>query len=992
MAIIEFPKKTYVDTALAAKLAITSKASQAEAEAGTDNTKYMTALATAQAIEALASTGSGGSEVVASQSEAQAGTDNTKMMTPLRTNNALVTERTATATLTNKTLTSPVINSPTGITKTNVGLANVDNTSDLAKPISTATQTALDLKATTSGLTAHTANVSNPHSVTKTQVGLSNVDNTADTAKPVSTATQTALDLKVPTSYLDTDTALTANSDTKIPTQKAVKAYIDGTVGSGMPDNPTLIGVVTQAGASVTTPTSLSTLAIDTTKRLSTKTITGNSTFTFFGSPATGQTFSLHIINGSADVTTITIPSSFSFNSQAVRTTVDIQAFGEEFLTWRKEASRYVIMGDPISVSDLTESASPSDTDLVEVLVAGTPKKVQLSNLPGSLEDDPTLVGVVTQAGASVTTPTVLSTLAIDTSKRLSTKTITGNSTFTFFGSPATGQTFSLHITSGSADVITITIPSSFSFNAQTARTTVNIQAFGEEVITWRKEASRYVMMGDPISISNLTESTSPNSTDLVEVLVSGVPKKVQIGNLPVTGGGGGSANLTVSTTAPSSPSHADEWIDTASGVRYTYFNDGTSSQWVEFGTGTTLDLATVANPSFDPVAGEVDDNDTVTLSTTTSGASIRYTVDGSTPTNTTGTLYSTPIVITDDVTIKAIAYKTGSISSSVVTQAYTVAESGGTAGWIYSYPTSEVDDGNETTYSDFTYGQRITASSNTIVSALSLRQYIVNTAGHFLKMAIYTTGGTLLGQGAHSIITTGSDIDVAVGLDTPVSVTSGTEYIVTWAYSSSAFGEVRRGATGGAANSSGTNFTDNYAAFPSPVTTTFTSKYRVGLLQMAPTGAYTTTIAPESTTTDVGLQKSYVSGTKIVLPAGTLSEMGVWVTALNTTSTVMKIALFDSSYNLVSGASGNTGSLGVFGEIDAWKSVTGLSATISAGTYYMLFSLSSNDDAVTARGITGSSGDGIFEFGLTDSTFPANLPSPGLSTTKLSVRAFITP
>lgn len=34
-------------------------------------------------------------------------------------------------TLTNKTLTSPVINSPTGITKTNVGLGNVDNTSDL---------------------------------------------------------------------------------------------------------------------------------------------------------------------------------------------------------------------------------------------------------------------------------------------------------------------------------------------------------------------------------------------------------------------------------------------------------------------------------------------------------------------------------------------------------------------------------------------------------------------------------------------------------------------------------------------------------------------------------------------------------------------------------------------------------------------------------------------------------------------------------------------
>ena len=50
-----------------------------------------------------------------------------------------------TQTLTNKTITTPL-----GIVKSDVGLANVDNTSDLAKPISTATQTALDGKSATS--------------------------------------------------------------------------------------------------------------------------------------------------------------------------------------------------------------------------------------------------------------------------------------------------------------------------------------------------------------------------------------------------------------------------------------------------------------------------------------------------------------------------------------------------------------------------------------------------------------------------------------------------------------------------------------------------------------------------------------------------------------------------------------------------------------------------------------------------------------------------
>lgn len=52
------------------------------------------------------------------------------------------------------------------------------------------------ITANLSTLTSHTSNTSNPHSVTKSQVGLSNVDNTSDANKPVSTATQTALNAK----------------------------------------------------------------------------------------------------------------------------------------------------------------------------------------------------------------------------------------------------------------------------------------------------------------------------------------------------------------------------------------------------------------------------------------------------------------------------------------------------------------------------------------------------------------------------------------------------------------------------------------------------------------------------------------------------------------------------------------------------------------------------------------------------------------------------
>lgn len=53
---------------------------------------------------------------------------------------------TAVQTLTHKTLTSPVITSPAGLTKADVGLDKVNNTADADKPVSTATQAALDLK------------------------------------------------------------------------------------------------------------------------------------------------------------------------------------------------------------------------------------------------------------------------------------------------------------------------------------------------------------------------------------------------------------------------------------------------------------------------------------------------------------------------------------------------------------------------------------------------------------------------------------------------------------------------------------------------------------------------------------------------------------------------------------------------------------------------------------------------------------------------------
>jgi hypothetical protein len=68
--------------------------------------------------------------------------------------------------------------------------------------------------------------------INKSKVGLSNVDNTSDAVKPISTATQTALELKENLGNKSTATTL-GTSDVLYPTQNAVKTYVDGQFAAG---------------------------------------------------------------------------------------------------------------------------------------------------------------------------------------------------------------------------------------------------------------------------------------------------------------------------------------------------------------------------------------------------------------------------------------------------------------------------------------------------------------------------------------------------------------------------------------------------------------------------------------------------------------------------------------------------------------------------------------------------------------------------------------
>jgi parallel beta-helix repeat protein len=105
-----------------------------------------------------------------------------------------------------------------------------------------------------------------------------------------------------------------------------------------------------------------------------------------------------------------------------------------------------------------------------------------------------------------------------------------------------------------------------------------------------------------------------------------------------------------------------------------------TTLKAIAFATGYSDSLVTSATytiqcaaPTFSPAPGTYSGPQTIAMTTATSGASIRYTTDGSTPTSTTGTLYTGAVTISSTTTLKAIAFKSGLADSTVTTGVYTI-------------------------------------------------------------------------------------------------------------------------------------------------------------------------------------------------------------------------------------------------------------------------------------------------------------------------------
>ncbi|NNM68314.1 MAG: alpha-amylase [Spirochaetales bacterium] len=112
------------------------------------------------------------------------------------------------------------------------------------------------------------------------------------------------------------------------------------------------------------------------------------------------------------------------------------------------------------------------------------------------------------------------------------------------------------------------------------------------------------------------------------------------------------------------------------------YTNSNVSS--VTYTIGTTV---TAATPTFNPGSGALSSGTTVTISSATSGSTIYYTTDGSTPTtsSSSGTAGSASASVTVSVgeTVKALAVAPGDNNSAVASATYTVS-----TGYASNYPT----------------------------------------------------------------------------------------------------------------------------------------------------------------------------------------------------------------------------------------------------------------------------------------------------------------
>lgn len=274
-----------------------------------------------------------------------------------------------------------------------------------------------------------------------------------------------------------------------------------------------------------------------------------------------------------------------------------------------------------------------------------------------------------------------------------------------------------------------------------------------------------------------------------------------------------------------------------------------------------------VSTPRFSPSAGAVLAGTEVTITCSTSGATIHYTTDGSTPTS-SSTTYSGPITVSTTTTIKAIAVKADMPDSNVATAQYTIALPT-CANPVFNPGAGEVFSGTEVEITCATDGATIHYTTDGSVPDADSPVY--STALEITEAVTIKAIAMKEGYNDSTVITAAYTIGIPtvanpVFAPVPGSATYGTEVTITCSTDGATIYYTDDGSTPSASS------TEYTGAITLEATTTFKAiAIKEGWNNSAViTGAYTVTLPTVATPVFTPAAGSVDAGTEVTITCAT--------------------------------------------------------------------------------------------------------------------------
>ena len=475
----------------------------------------------------------------------------------------------------------------------NLGLDQVNNTSDAAKPVSTATQTALNLKANvtdvTSGLAlkANTADVNAALALkantAEVNAGLALKANTTD----LTAALAAKADTGTIKSFVLTQVAAATIADTDASTKGKIQLAGDL---AGTADAPTVPGLALKEN-SANKSTNLSTDGASDTKYPSVKSVktyvdaqVSGATIADANANTKGKIQLAGDLGGTADAPTV--PGlALKENSANKSTNVSTDGASDSKYPSVKAVKSYV---DAQLAAGVT-SATIADAD------ASTKGKIQLTGDLGGTAAAPTVPGLALKANA---TDVVLLTSVVNSntaSITANTSSIAGETTRATAAELALTNSVAANTASITANIAAIDLKAPIASPIFTGTLTAPIYATTPQLLT-----SGSTITWNPTQGLNASVTLDQNST----LSFSATPPSGSYGTLVVTQDGTGGRTITLPATANKvlgSTSTTSIALSTSAGAKdiLNFYYDGTNCYWnigQGYGTAATPASTNLAN------------------------------------------------------------------------------------------------------------------------------------------------------------------------------------------------------------------------------------------------------------------------------------------------------------------------------------------------------------------------------------------------------------